>query len=72
VLLASVGGIETDAFQSQTQAYFRRWKAAGHAGRLIAMPGYNHFDVARTLCDPKGALVQAVLEAMQIKDANDA
>jgi arylformamidase len=72
VLLAAVGGIETDAFQGQTQAYFRRWKAAGHAGRLIDMPGYNHFDVARTLCDPKGALVQAVLDAMQIKDANDA
>lgn len=72
VLLAAVGGAETGAFQQQTNVFFERWQEARHAGELIDMPGYNHFDVARTMCDPNGALVRAMLNALQTKDASHA
>lgn len=72
VLVAAVGENETDAFRQQTNDYFNRWRRAGHAGCLVDMPGYNHFDVARTMADADGALVTAFLHAMHSKDANHA
>lgn len=59
-LLASVGGLESDAFKDQTERYLRAWTGAGHAGRRIAMPGYNHFDIALSLREPDGTLARAV------------
>ncbi|MGX5775607.1 alpha/beta hydrolase [Methylorubrum zatmanii] len=62
-LLASVGGLESDAFKAQTAAYLEAWTSAGHAGRAIAMPNYNHFDIALSLREPDGTLAKAVAAA---------
>ncbi|WP_132249249.1 alpha/beta hydrolase [Methylobacterium segetis] len=59
-LLASVGGLESDAFKDQTERYLRAWTGAGHVGRGIAMAGYNHFDIALSLREPGGTLARAV------------
>ena len=63
-LMASVGGLETDEFRRQTASYAQRWQHAGHALEQIDMPAYNHFDIARSLSQPDGVLVRAVLQAI--------
>ena len=63
-LLASVGGLEPPAFQSQTAHYFAAWRAAGNTGTLIDMPSHNHFDIALSLGEPDGALAKAVADAI--------
>ncbi|MFC7407567.1 alpha/beta hydrolase [Hydrogenophaga atypica] len=63
-LIASVGGLETEEFQRQTADYAQRWQRAGHALQTVHMPDYNHFDIARSLSQPQGALVEAVLQAI--------
>jgi arylformamidase len=62
-LLAAVGGLESDAFKAQTEDFFRTWIGAGHAGRRITMPGYNHFDIALSLREREGPLALAVAAA---------
>ncbi|GJD59455.1 alpha/beta hydrolase [Methylobacterium dankookense] len=62
-LQASVGGLESDAFKGQTATYLEAWTSAGHAGRAIAMPNYNHFDIALSLREPNGPLAKAVAAA---------
>lgn len=64
-LIAAAGGQETAEFQRQTVDYARRWQEAGNAVALIDMPQHNHFDIARTLSDPDGVLVRAVLRAIE-------
>ncbi|MDF3836908.1 alpha/beta hydrolase [Cupriavidus basilensis] len=64
-LIASAGGLETSEFQRQTVDFAQRWKDAGNAVALIDMPRHNHFDIARSLCEPDGALVGAVLRAIK-------
>lgn len=61
-LIASVGGRETDEFRRQTASYAQRWQEAGHALRIVDMPEHNHFDIARSLSQPDGALVQAIVQ----------
>ncbi|CAA2105915.1 hypothetical protein MBUL_03428 [Methylobacterium bullatum] len=59
-LLASVGGLESDAFKAQTGDFAQAWTEAGHAGHQIGMPGYHHFDIALSLREPAGPLARAV------------
>lgn len=63
-LIASVGGLETGEFIRQTLDYAAAWKAAGHATQVIDMPSHNHFDIALSLCEPDGVLVEAVRAAI--------
>lgn len=63
LLLSSVGGLESDAFKAQTSAFTDAWTGAGHAARRIAMPGYNHFDIALSLSEADGTLAHAVTAA---------
>lgn len=63
-LLTAVGGDETAEFRRQAADYAAAWRAAGHAGAELAMPGFNHFDVALSLGDPAGTLAQAVAASM--------
>jgi arylformamidase len=62
-LLASVGGRETDEFIRQTDDYVAAWRAAGHRATRLAMPDHNHFDIALSLREPEGALVEALVAA---------
>lgn len=71
-LVASVGTLETDEFRRQTASYAQRWQRAGHAMQLVDMPGYNHFDIARSLSQPHGSLVDAVLQAIAATTAQAA
>ncbi|MCR4267574.1 alpha/beta hydrolase [Nitratireductor sp. ZSWI3] len=59
-LIASVGGRETGEFIRQTLDYAAAWQRAGHATQVIDMPSHNHFDIALSLCEPDGALVEAL------------
>ncbi|WP_245447474.1 alpha/beta hydrolase [Nitratireductor sp. OM-1] len=67
-LIASVGGLETGEFIRQTQDYAAAWQAAGHAARVIDMPSHNHFNIALSLCEPDGVLVEAVCASI-VRDA---
>lgn len=63
-LIASVGGQETAEFQRQTADYARAWRAAGLPVEVIGMPGFGHFNLARSLVEPDGVLVEAVARAI--------
>ena len=62
-LIASVGGRETDEFIRQTDDYVAAWRAAGHRATRVLMPDHNHFDIALSLREPDGALVEALVAA---------
>jgi arylformamidase len=63
-LIASVGGLETDEFKRQTADFANAWKAAGHSTCIVDMPNYNHFNIARSLTEPFGHLVNALCKAI--------
>lgn len=63
-LIGSVGGLESAEFHRQTEDYVAAWRAAGHSGEIVAMPGYHHFDVALSLKDRDGGLTRAAAEAI--------
>ncbi len=65
-LIASVGGLETDEFRRQTAHYAQAWGDAGHALQTVAMPGYNHFNIALSLSQADGPLTQALLQAIDV------
>jgi arylformamidase len=60
------GSLETPEFQRQS----REFAAALHASRkpieLVLADGCNHFEVARTLADPRGYSGRAALEQMKL------
>jgi len=62
-LIAAVGGKETDEFRRQTADYASAWAAADHRVTTVAMPAHNHFDLALSLREPHGALVEALAAA---------
>lgn len=64
-LLLSVGGLETSAFQDQTNAFAAAWRAAGHDAAVIDMPGFNHFDISGDLARPDSALVRPLVAAIR-------
>ena len=64
-LILTVGGLERDGFLRETQQFADAWAAAGHQPQVIDMPQHNHFDIAGTLSDPNGKLVQAAVSAIQ-------
>ncbi len=66
-LIASVGGLETAEFRRQTVDYAKAWAAAGHSIETIEMPEHNHFDIALSLREPNGPLVNAIMDAVRGK-----
>lgn len=71
-LIASVGGLETSEFIRQTRDYADAWNAAGHAVQNIDMPAHNHFDIALSLTEPQGVLVEAVRASIASPVAGEA
>jgi arylformamidase len=67
-LILSVGGLETDAFQQQSEHYAARWRSKGLPLEEIAMPGFHHFNVVDELANPASPLNGAVIR--QIHQAN--
>lgn len=63
-LIVSYGETETDEFKRQSDDYLAAWIGRGRAGRYVAMPGTNHFDIVLALGDPASALTQAILGQM--------
>lgn len=63
-LLITYGETETDEFKRQSRDYLAQWRAAGHTGRYVDMPGSNHFDLVLKLNDPRAAHTRAILEQM--------
>lgn len=63
-VLLSVGGLETDAFQDQTERFGAALAAHGYDVRSIEMADFNHFDITGTLADPEGALTKAMVKAI--------
>lgn len=44
-LVLSVGGLETQGFRNQTQAYAEAWRAKGHPLHVVDAPDRNHFNL---------------------------
>ena len=60
-LILSVGGLETDAFQQQSEHYAARWKSKGFPLEEVPMPGFHHFNVVDELANPASPLNRAVI-----------
>lgn len=54
--ILTVGGLETDGFKNQTEAYRRACVDAGVDVSLVLAPQCNHFDLLHELCDPTSDL----------------
>ncbi|WZB62959.1 alpha/beta hydrolase [Achromobacter xylosoxidans] len=66
-MLLAVGGLETQGFKNQTDAYEAARRAAGLSATRIATPQCNHFDLVNELEDPDSDLTQATLEMMGLR-----
>ncbi len=65
-LIVSYGGLETDEFKRQSDAYAASWTARGFPCRKVDMPNFNHFSVVEELNNPKSPLTRAVFEQMSL------
>ena len=61
-MVLAVGGLETDGFKNQTEAYDEACRAAGLAVNRVHVPQCNHFDLLCELAEPQSELCRAVLE----------
>lgn len=64
-LIFAVGGGETDAFISQSQAMNERLIANGNNSQFALLPKFNHFDIVYELGKPDGVLAKQLLEIIQ-------
>ena len=58
-MVIAFGQSELPELQSQSRAYFAQRAAAGMPGRLLVLPGLNHFSMLPELASPNGALALA-------------
>jgi dipeptidyl aminopeptidase/acylaminoacyl peptidase len=58
-LLVAYGTGELAELQRQSRDYWQAWRRR-HGGRLVALPGDNHFSVLEKLADPCGTLAEAL------------
>jgi arylformamidase len=58
------GSLESPEFVRQTREFAAALERAGKAVELILAEGYNHFEIAETLCNPYGPMGRAVLAQM--------
>ncbi len=68
-LIVSYGASETDEFKRQSDDYLAGWRARGHPGQYVDMPGTNHFDIVLSLNDAASALTRAILAQMGLQSA---
>lgn len=64
-LLASYGGLESDEFRWQSEAYVAAWQRAGHRAALVPQPTRHHFDIVVAFGDPADPLCRAVTDFIQ-------
>ncbi len=64
-MVLAVGGLETDGFKNQTEAYEAACRAGGLEVNRVQVPQCNHFNLLCELADPQSKLCQAVLEMMR-------
>ena len=60
-LVLAVGGLETEGFRNQTDAYERAWRAKGYPVTRVQANDRNHFNLLCDMADPKSALNHATL-----------
>jgi arylformamidase len=63
-LIVSYGERDTIEFRRQSDEYLDAWRAKGHQGIYVDMPGFHHFDVMNEIANPKSALARAVFAQM--------
>lgn len=61
-MVLAVGGLETDGFKHQTQAYDAACRGAGVKVDRVHVPQCNHFDLLCELADPSADLCRAVIQ----------
>lgn len=61
-LVLAVGGLETDGFKNQTQAYENAWREKGWPVTRVQAPRCNHFNLLCELAKPQSPLTLATLE----------
>jgi arylformamidase len=64
-LILSVGGLETEGFKRQTQAFEAAWRDKGHAVLTISAPERNHFNLLSELSRSEQPLTQAIIQLIQ-------
>lgn len=65
-LLITVGSEESAEFHRQSRAYLEAWRAAGHDGEWIELPGRHHFSALDALTEATNPLFRAVLAQAQV------
>lgn len=63
----AVGGLETDGFKNQTEAYDAACRQAGLAVNRVHVPQCNHFDLLCEWADPESELCRAALQMIQAR-----
>jgi arylformamidase len=58
------GGGELPELQRQSREYAAARAAVGLAGKVVALPGHNHFTILEELAKPDGALTALLIELM--------
>jgi arylformamidase len=56
---------DTDEFQRQSSAFAEALNRVGRLGRVVRVPGVNHFELMEHFGDPKSLLANVVLEQMR-------
>ena len=65
-LIVAYGGDELSELQRQSETYAAARASAGSPGRLLRLPGHNHFSILEELADPAGALTTQLCELVAI------
>lgn len=68
-MLLAVGGLETQGFKNQTEAFERAWTGAGLQATRIPTDHCNHFDLVNELENPASELTRATLAMMSLAQA---
>jgi acetyl esterase/lipase len=65
-LMLACGGGELPELKRQTEIFADARKRAGLPGRMVQIPGHNHFTILEELASPAGALTAMARELMAI------
>lgn len=65
-VVLAVGGLETDGFKNQTEAYRHACDRAGVDVSMAAAPQCNHFDLVHELCQPTSDLLKKTFDLMRL------
>lgn len=65
ILVAAVGGAESQEFLRQSLDIAATWSAAGVKAECVVVPNANHFTIVDELTRPESAMVQRILQLAQ-------